>query len=172
MNADFPTGTYQFTAFDSAENQFRTSAEYLHDRYSNSLPYLTGTNYSALQNMNPAQEFHFQFSDYEPGEPNEAALFFFIYDSNGIVFDSGPLDSTTTSLILPENTLTFSTDYTYELIFSNRDRYPSVDTTQDAYLVFDRRTVGQFTTAVPGPSPILILGGGFLPVLYRLRRRK
>ena len=80
-------------------------------------------------------------------------MFFTIFDytANGFVFDAGFQPSTTTSLVLPANTLQPGRQYAYELIFSDRVFVPSPGAIFDAQIGFDVRTMGVFTTAVAPP---------------------
>jgi hypothetical protein len=180
LDAAFPTGTYQFNA-SGASGSTSTNFMYTTDAYPQSLPFLTGTTFSQLQGVNPAAPFTFQFSPFivNPGATT-SFLFLTVFDrtTNTLAFDGGFLPSTTTSLVLPANTLVPGHDYTYELIFSDRVDIPKgPNAVFDTQFGFDLRTSGSFATAtVPEPSSLLLLvqagvGAGCL-TLGRLRSRR
>lgn len=161
MDAAYPTGTYEFTASGSGGTDV-ASFDYAADYYPQSLPFLSGTSYSALQNMNP---FANQTVGFNPDVPDPAATFAFIFFTvrdnltDSIVFNAGFLPSTTTSETIPAGTLLPYTSYTYELVFSDRLEVPSPGATFQAQLGYDLRTAGTFVTA-PEPAAWLsaILG--------------
>jgi hypothetical protein len=177
MDAAFPFGTYQFNATNGI-TPATTSFQYSSDDYSRSLPFLTGTNYSDLQGMNPSQPFTFTFSPFVTGNlANSSFVFFTIFDltTNAFVYNGGFLPATTTGVVLPANTLTPGHQFSYELDFSNRDLVPSPGAVFAAQLGFDVRTTGVFTTAaaVPEPSAAMLTGLGMLIGLgYAWPRRK
>jgi hypothetical protein len=177
MDAAFPTGTYTFIGFYDATMD-RARLMYAFDDYALTNPYLTGTDYTSLQGMNPSQAFTFHLSPDNPG--NTAAnsyIFFSIFDitANMFVFNQGFLAPTTTTIVLPANTLDFGHSFSYEVDFSNRDLVPSPGATNPAQPSFDLRTDGDFTTRAaalaPEPSTVALLGLGLLAVAG-LRRRK
>src|SRR5262245_21352586 len=52
MDAEFPFGTYSYEATGASGTDIAT-LDYTFDAYPASLPYLTGTDFTALQGMNP-----------------------------------------------------------------------------------------------------------------------
>ena len=74
------------------------------------------------------------------------------------VFSSGDLPASTTSLVIPANTLQPNTSYGLEFDFS--DRLSGTDSVNDVPTLqgFDVRTDIDFTTAVPEPLSAAALG--------------
>ncbi len=91
MDAAFPTGTYQYDATGIAGAQ-STSSVYGTDLYPTAPPYLTGTDLSDLQGMNPRapSTFHFSPFPFDAAASNQF-IFFTIRNepSNAVVFDAG-----------------------------------------------------------------------------------
>src|SRR5581483_11614117 len=121
------------------------SVDYTADDYPQSLPFLTGNDYSALQGMHTGSAFDVHFSPFATGgQANDSFIFFTIFDpsTNSFVFDAGFLPATAAGLTLPANLLKPNHAYIYELIFSNRDLVPSTGTVFASQLGFDFRTRG------------------------------
>ena len=127
-----------------------------------------------MQGTNAAAAFTFHFSPFTPDPlATESILFFTIFNfsTNSIVYDAGFLPATTTSLTLAANTLQPGTQYSYELIFSDRTSVASPGADFNAQLGFDRRTTGVFrTAAVPEPASLAITATGALLLIAGLRR--
>jgi len=165
LDAQFPTGTYAFSATGPGGPD-STSFNYSTDLYPQSQPFLTGTDYSALQGMDATAPFTVHFSPFVTGSgANESFIFFTIRDqaTNMLVFDAGFQPATTTSRTLPANTLAPGHTYTYEVIFSNRVGVPSPGANFDAQIGFDFRTTGTFTSV---PEPFGILPAILLPTVF------
>jgi hypothetical protein len=175
MDAAFPFGTYQFSATNGVITD-TTSYSYTSDDYSRSLPYLTGTDYSNLQGMNSSHPFTFHFSPFVTGnQANFSFIFLTIFDFTlgHFVYDAGFLPATTTSLVLPANTLAPGHSFSYELDFSNRDIVGSPGVVFPAELGFDVRTHGLFSSSsVPEPSSALLAVLGVALGLSRAVRRR
>jgi PEP-CTERM motif len=168
MNAAFPTGTYTF----DADNSDTATLQYTGDDYAQSLPYLTGTDYSALQGMDPANAFTFTFSPFVTGSnAANSYVFFTIYDETlgETVYNGGFMSATTTSVTVPGGTLAFGDTFDYEIDFSNRDIGNGTGGVFSPELGFDTRTDGTFTTekqpaSVPEPATMILAGLGLCAV--------
>jgi hypothetical protein len=178
MDAAYPFGSYQFQASKNGGPPDSTSFSYASDHYPQSMPYLTGTDYSALQGMNPFLPFTFHFSTFNPGPPgnsDQSDIFLTIFDStkNVQVFNKGFLPATTTSVTVPAGTLTPGDSFTYELIFDNRVlNISSPGATFPAEIGFEFRTDGSFTAAIPEPSSILLLSPAVAWLAWVAHRRR
>jgi hypothetical protein len=174
MDADFPFGTYQYDANGPAGPD-STSFNYAADVYPQSLPFLAGTDFTDLQNVDPGAPFAFDFSPFVTGGgATSSFIFFSLFDQTAAAsaFDAGFLAPTTTGLVLPAGTLLAGHSYSYELIFSNRVQVASPGADFDAQIGFDFRTSGRFTAAaVPEPSVLAFLAAPLLLAGYGLRRR-
>lgn len=174
MDTAFPMGTYTFTGVGGTTDT--ASYQYTADDYPQSTPFLTGTEYSSLQGMNPSLPFTFNFSPYVTGSTASVSyIFFTIFDvtTSTFVVNDGFLSPTTTSETVAANTLTAGNQYEYEIDFSNRDFVPSPGATNPAQLGFDLRTDGLFTTgsSVPEPSTVSLVGLGVAAALtFKFRR--
>jgi hypothetical protein len=172
MDADFPFGTYQFLATNAGGSD-STSFDYTADHYSASNPYLAGSSYSDLQNMNPLANLSVGFSPFAVDQAaTDAFIFFTVRDnsSQAIVFDAGFLPSTTAGETIPAGTLLPNHSYTYEVIFSDRVSVPSPGAAFDAVLGFDVRTTGVFATVPEASSLVLAMLGGLALLAFRRRR--
>lgn len=158
MDITYPHGTYSFTA-NGGGPAATTMINYANDAYSATQPYLTGTNFSALQGMDSAADFTFQLSPFvKDATTTDAYIFFNIFNATTgeVVFGANFLSSTTTSIVMPANTLQPNTAYVYDLDYSDRVSVPSPGADFNAILGFDVRTEGNFYTAVPATPTITI----------------
>jgi hypothetical protein len=162
MDAAFPFGTYAFLT----NNGDMASYAYSADDYALSRPYLTGTDFSSLQGMNPGNAFTFDLSPYDTGSTaNFSFIFLTIFDFTlgTFVFDDAFLAPTTTSITLPAGTLAYGHNFAYEIDYSNRDLVPGPGGVFPAQLGFDLRTNGTFTSEqrpVPEPATLALLALG------------
>jgi hypothetical protein len=158
MDAAFPFGTYTFTAMKSGTGATSTlSTSYSQDAYPLSIPSLTTTSWNALQGLRPSQAQSISFAPFTPsGSADESFVFFSIFDSgNNRVFGQDFLAASTTSVLLPANTLNFQSTYTFDLIYSDRI-VPGLNPRHD--LGFDYLTLGTFrTSAVPEPGAVAVM---------------
>jgi hypothetical protein len=177
MEAAYPMGAYTFQGVNGPNSDTAT-LDYAADDYPQSNAYLTGTDYSSLQGMDASQAFTFHFSPDLTGSNAAASFIFFsIYDETAgmFAFTDGFLPASTTSVLLPANTLTSGHLYDYELDYSNRDILSNPGGADfGPQLGFDTRTDGTFTTAAaatpePGGAAMIVIAG--LAGLFLLKRR-
>jgi hypothetical protein len=166
FNADYPTGMYTITAANSVTHTSQSGViNYTQNLYTNTIPALSGSTYTGLQGMNPSMPFTFNFNSFTMNpSANTAYTFLTVYNGSNIVFTDGFLSPTTTSVLLPANTLLPNTAYSFELNFDDRllgtDSVNNVATEQG----FDLRTDGSFTTgaAVPEPASLALAALGLI----------
>jgi len=180
LDAAFPMGTYTYNTTGGTVGAASTSINYNADHYPTAQPFLTGTDYSALQGMDAGNAFTFHFSPFA-SDPSVSEQFEFltIFDSvlGTVVYDAGFLPGSTPGATVGANTLLPDHDYVYQLIDSNRVQLSSPGAGFDGVGGFDRTTTGEFRTApaaTPEPGALALLfssgiGGGLL--LHRRRRR-
>ena len=172
MDVAYPKGTYSFTA-NGGGPAATTMVSYANDAYSATQPYLTGTNFSALQGMNSAASFTFQLSPFiKDAATTDAFIFFNIFDAvtGDVVFGSNFLNPNTSSILLPGHTLQPNRAYVFDLDYSDRVSVASPGADFDAILGFDVRTEGNFTTAVPEPAVSVLALIGATALLLRRKR--
>jgi PEP-CTERM motif len=173
MDAAFPFGTYTFGTNTTDTASFAYSS----DDYALSRPYLTGTDYSSLQGMNPGNAFAFHLSTYNTGvTASSSNIFLTIYDYTlgAFVFGAGFLPSTTASVTVPAGTLAYGHFFAYEINYDNRNLLPSPGATFDAQVGFDLRTDGTFRSAqqsVPEPATLALLGLGLAALGFSRRKQ-
>lgn len=139
LQAAYPFGTYTVTGIG---NQSSTSSvSYQANYFTSTVPFIT--NYSSLNGFNPANDLTVHYNSFTP-DPHLTTGFTFltIWNANThqVVFQDDFQSSSSTSDLIPANTLSPSTNYTFELDFS--DRLIVGSSTQG----FDMRTDGSFTT--------------------------
>jgi len=181
LDLAFPTGSYFFSATNGGPAD-TTSITYLSDSYAGAAPFLTGTDYSSLQGLNSTQAFTAHFNSFTSalsGPNNSAFVFFTVYDYTlgTFVFNAGFQPSTTTSVLLPANTLAAGHQFAYEIDFSNRLGVVADGTEFGGFIGFESRTTGLFettarTVAAPEPSTAALVGFALLGVAGLSRRAK
>ena len=168
MNAAYPTGTYTFSASGGSSPAEMASLAYALDAFTSDIPALTASTFAALQGMNPADPFTFNFNSFTMNpDASFGNTYLTVFGSS---YTTGALPNTATSAVMPGGTLLPDTTYTYELDFI--DRITGVDPLNGVptEIGFDVRTDGTFTTA-PEPSTMIPLALAFVGVSAgRLRR--
>lgn len=136
----YPFGTYTVTGAGSQISS-TSSVSYQANYFTSTAPFVT--NYSSLNGLNPANDFSVHYNSFTP-DPHVTTGFTFltIWNANThqVVFQDGFQSPSSTSDLIPANTLSPNTNYTFELDFS--DRLIAGSSTQG----FDMRTDGSFTT--------------------------
>ena len=173
LAAQYPLGTYTFQANGAANET--ASINYTTDAYTADIPALSAATFAALQGMNPANSFTFNFNSFTPNPSASVGLTFLTVF--GTPFSASHPNSTT-SVVMGANTLLPNTTYTYELDFSDRisgrDPNSGVPTT----LGFDVRTDGTFTTGnavstgTPEPGSLVLCAIGAALLAFGVRRRQ
>src|SRR5580698_8231601 len=152
LAAAYPFGLYSFTANGSPTNT--ASYNYTSSDYPQSLPYLTGNDYSNLQGMNPSKAFTLDLNAFITGsQANFSYIFVTVTDltKNTVAFTEGFLSPGTTSVVIPAHTLTPGDHFDYQIDYSNRDNISSTGSINGAQLGFDIRTDGTFTAGTATP---------------------
>jgi hypothetical protein len=177
MDATFPTGTYSFSATNGGTPDTASFVYATPDFYPQSPPFFSGTTYTALQGMSASQDFTFQLSPFNTGSlpaGSMSNIFLTIFDvtKGQYVFNDGFLPSTTTSILLPANTLTAGDQYEAQLIFDNRIFVPSPGAQFNAEIGFDLRTDVSFSAAVPEPGALALFAPSIALLTWLTFRRR
>jgi hypothetical protein len=172
MDADFPMGTYTYTT----NNGDTTTLSYTADYYSNQ-PYFTGTTYSALQGMSTTSPFTFTFNALNPGtlpagSTSNTFLSVFNLTTNTTDFSQLFLDPTTTSVLMPANTLTLGDSYEVQLDFDSRVFQTTPNAAFQGFIGYDLRDDIFFTTAVPEPGTIALFAPACAFLAWKTLRRR
>ncbi len=173
-DAAYPNGLYSIATTGGSPDVVVNATKTL-DAYSLTVPALTASTYTALQGLDTTQGFTFNLSPYTPSpDANEADLFLNVFDNLGnAVFSAGFLPPTMTSIFMAANTLMAGTDYTFDIVYSDRINGTDDSSGVGTALGFDSRTDGTFTTAaVPEPASLALLGLGGLAALAARRGRR
>jgi hypothetical protein len=171
LHTAYPFGFYTVTATNGA---ISTSAfiNYTANLFTNSVPFVT--NFSSLAGLDPTKNFTVDYNSFTPAVgSSEGFTFFTIFGA----FDAGFQSNTTTSSLVPANTLAPNTTYEFQLDYSDRLHGGPDDNGNFTEQGFDVRTLGFFTTgvgAVPEPSTwaMMILGFAGVGVMAYRRRRQ
>jgi hypothetical protein len=122
MDAAFPFGAYTVQVTGSLPTQ-SVSTSYTEDAYPITIPALTAATFAGLQGADPTQPFTFAFDSFVTGRAATNSYIFlniFFHGTATLAFSQSLLPSTTTSILIPANTLQLATSYDFNLTFSNR----------------------------------------------------
>ena len=115
--AAFPSGTYTFQGVNGLTTD-TAILSYPADDFAQSIPYLIGADYSSLQGMNSAN-ITLHFSPFVTGSnATVSTIGSAIGGAAGLVYEPS-VSLTTTSAVIPANTLRAGDTYYYELLFVN-----------------------------------------------------
>lgn len=140
LQAAYPFGTYTVTGAGSQISS-TSSVSYQANYFTSTVPILA--NYSSLNRYDPANDFTVHHNSFTPDlHVTTGFTFLTIWNANThqVVFQDGFQSPSSTTDLIPANTLSPNTNYTFELDFS--DRLIVGASTQG----FDMRTDGSFTT--------------------------
>ena len=112
LDAAVPNGTTFTFALTGGTygGQTATVTSFATDQYPPSVPYLTGTTFDSLQNVNAAHPINLTFNS----QPNGSSVI--ISTSSGAVYSNFTLPASATSLLLPANTLQPGQTYQMDLL--------------------------------------------------------
>lgn len=173
LQAAFNFGTYTFSAAAIPSATLNYSANH----FDSTIPALSAASYTSLQGLNPANSLTINFDSFTAPDAtvNETDTFFTIVNTTTgtVAFSQAFLPNSTTSVVLPANTLAANTGYQFDLDFSNRINGSDA---QSAFTLdsSEVRTDGFFTTgaavSTPEPSTIAFSVAGMLMILTWRRK--
>lgn len=140
LQTAYPFGTYTVTAVGNQISS-ASSVSYQANYFTNNIPFVT--NYSSLNGFNPSNDFTVHYNSFTPdAHATTGFTFLTIWNANThqVVFQDSFQSPSSTTALVPANTLSPDTNYIFELDFSARLVVGS--STQG----FDMRTDGSFTT--------------------------
>lgn len=174
MDEAFPGGTYGVT-FDGPNGVRIAGATAPPEAYPAAVPYLTGTDYTDLQGMDPLNAFTFHVVGSPPpeGTADHVIQIFVDERATGIgAFSSGTFSADgPVGVTMPGGTLRAGVEYQWSVYEGYSPL--GVDVTgleNGSHFTYRYHTVGYFTTAVPEPGTWAMFGAGFA-ALGLLRRR-
>jgi hypothetical protein len=165
----YPFGSYTITATNGSSNT-SVVINYAANVFTSSTPFVT--NFSSLAGLDPTHNFTVNYNAFTPASgSSQGFTFFTIFGA----FDAGFQSNTTTSSLIPANTLAPNTTYEFQLDYSDRIHGGPDQNGNFTEQGFDVRTLGFFTTgvgAVPEPSTWAMLLLGFAGIGFIAYRRK
>lgn len=144
-----------------------------------SIPYLSGTTFSQLQGLNPANSFTLTWDGFSVPSGATGSQYFFIFPTSTgqVIFNEPFLAPNTTSLILPANTLAPNTNYRFLLGYINEIQTDIGFGDAEGLAFFERFTNGSFSTSsVVTPLTTFesssLLGFGLLGLGFGIKKLK
>ncbi len=176
LTTAFPTGAYTINATNSGNTALNQSDSITNTGtfFTANTPLLTAATFNGLQGLQSSSAFNIAFPAFTPAAgTSEAFTFFTISNAStgAVVFNESFQPSSTTGFVLPANTLSPNTSYSYSLDYS--DRVTGTGSTAPTNELFDVSTEGSFTTSaasVPEPGVAVLVGLGLLGIAV-LRKR-
>ncbi|MBS0262481.1 MAG: hypothetical protein JSS02_11070 [Planctomycetes bacterium] len=174
-----PSTTYVLQATNQDGTDFAdVFYSYSDDNFPQTIPFLSGTDYSALQGMNPSNPFTFHFSPFVPGSAAESSeIELAIFDMTGHAANITFYTPGTTEVTFNGGQFTPGHHYRYALTYDGQNRLPTTDLDGEMWANFSYTTIGEFTTAsqtaaVPEPSSFLAVAALALTLPWISRRRR
>jgi hypothetical protein len=169
LQTAYPFGVYTITATNGA-NSTSAVINYTTNLFTSSTPFVT--NFSSLAGLDPTQNFAVNYNAFTPAAGSSQGFTFFTVFG---AFDAGFQSNTTTSSLIPANTLAPNTTYEFQLDYSDRLHGGPDANGNFTEQGFDVRTLGFFTTgvgAVPEPSTWAMMILGFAGIGFMAYRRR
>ncbi|MEY9748875.1 ELWxxDGT repeat protein/VCBS repeat-containing protein [Bradyrhizobium japonicum] len=154
LQAAYPFGTYTVTGIGNQISS-TSSVSYQANYFTSAVPFIT--NYSGLNGLNPSTDFTVHYNSFTPdAHVTTGFTFLTIWNASThqVVFHDDFQSPSSTTALIPANTLSPNTNYTFELEFS--DLLIVGSSTQG----FDMRTDGSFTTGPISQANHTIVPGG------------
>jgi hypothetical protein len=179
LDTDFPNNaTYTYTisggTLGTHSSTLSTPAS---SPYASHVPFLNGTDYSQLQEMDSTAPFQFTFDGFAPPGAGQALIILVLsrVSTGQNDFAMTDLNTQQTSFTVPAHTLLPSTAYVGDLLYSY-----NVSTTvfsagfnlAQAVVEYDLHDQFAFTTAVPEPASLVLAVSGLISLAaWNCRRR-
>jgi hypothetical protein len=167
LNAAFPNGTYQFNLQTAtAPTGYAPNVTINNDLYPTATPTITsGTWASGGLQIEATQAFTFQWATFVTSFPTPNIVLQIVDDTTGALVFSRSLAATTTSVVMPTNTLVAGRYYTASLLFRHpqlqfQDTFTSWIATYARQTDFKIATIGAVPT-ITGPTDLLATVGQF-----------
>ncbi|HEY1600687.1 MAG TPA: hypothetical protein VGG64_13850 [Pirellulales bacterium] len=174
MDFAYPNSTYTFQIAGGTLGSQSGAIDISADQYANNVPQYTGGTYSLFQNLDVFQPNLISWNGFQTTSgANTPLTFLTIFDQSGAVAFTTQGTNLLTDALVPADTLLPSSNYTVDLVFSNRQ----IDATNNfggssTSVAFDLRTEFSFTTNVPEPSTLTmaVLSGLALSMFFGRQR--